>query len=383
MEKFPKINKNLLLGIVVVLCLSMSFLLIAQNVNFVVIIEGGGGGSHPSTPTLDQPTSPDYDNSITLNWNSVYSATSYRVYRSTSQYGVYSVITTTPYSTYTDIRDLGAWWYKVKAFNYYGASDYSNAVGVMVPNQFNQLYSEGGYIYSPTKSSIHSSSYDNAVITINVKQDTDAQGNAYNNHPWFCPAITVTLNPDGDEPKFGHTKFYYIHSFKLCWKLKNPLGNYLNYDNIDEILTKYYSLDGLNQYTDMNRLVDLIFALYNLIPYSCSDILKALIVPSYTHSTFIQGHDTNYDFWVKWTEGYTFVSAYAPQVPNNCIEEASMLLTFASWLPAISGMYTLEFSWEMVVYLYDRFFDWFSYITWVDADYAFTLTGSYSLSFNF
>lgn len=134
MAKFKNINRNFAFGLMLVLCLGMSFTMVAQSVNFMFIIEGGGGGggSPPSTPTLNQPTSPDYDGSITLQWSSVSSATSYKVYRSTSLYGTYSKIATVTSNTYTDTRDPGTWWYKIKACNSYGCSSYSNARSVVV-----------------------------------------------------------------------------------------------------------------------------------------------------------------------------------------------------------------------------------------------------------
>jgi hypothetical protein len=381
-----KVNKNLLFGVILVLSLSIGFINIAQNVNFKLIIDGGGGGGTLSAPTLNQSPSPDYDNSVDLTWSSVSGASEYWLYRSSSQDGVYSRIAILSSRSYTDTRDLGSYWYKVRAHNTYTTSGYSNPISVLVPNQFNQLYNEGGYIYSPTKSFIYSSDYDDAVVSINVKQDTDDQGNAVDNHPWFSPTITVTLNPDQDEPRSGHTKFYYIDSFKLAWTLIDPNGNNLDYENIEVILTKYFSLDGINQRTEMNRLVDLVLAFYSLLPYgSYAELLKALIVPSYVDSTFTDGHDTDYDFWVKWKEGYYPVGNgfYGIYAPNNRITYASLFLTIASWLPSFSGTYTLTFSWQIPVYLFDCYFDWVSYTTHYYYYYRFTLTGEYSLTFNY
>ena len=152
MTKLQKINKNLVFGLMLVLCLGMSFTLIAQNVNFMLIIEGGGGGggSPPSAPTLYQPTSPDYDGSITLQWSSVSSATSYKVYRSTSQYGYYGYpIVTTLSNTYTDTRDPGTWWYKIKARNSYGSSSYSNVRSVEVIIEGIRWYNFPSYPLNP------------------------------------------------------------------------------------------------------------------------------------------------------------------------------------------------------------------------------------------
>lgn len=133
MMKFQKINKNLVFGLVLVLCLGMSFTLIAQKVNFYIIVEGGGGGTPPSTPTLYQPPSPDYDGKITLTWSSSARATGYKLYRSATYSGGYQLITTTTQLSYTDqVTSHGFWYYKVKAYNSYGTRT-SNIVSVEVP----------------------------------------------------------------------------------------------------------------------------------------------------------------------------------------------------------------------------------------------------------
>ena len=65
-----------------------------------------------------------------LTWNAVSGATSYKVYRATSQNGTYSLlgtVTTTSY-TNTGAKAGTTYWYKVKAVNSAGESAYSNTV---------------------------------------------------------------------------------------------------------------------------------------------------------------------------------------------------------------------------------------------------------------
>ena len=65
-----------------------------------------------------------------LTWNAVSGATSYQVYRATSQKGTYSLlgtVTTTSY-TNTGAKAGTTYWYKVKAVNSAGESAYSNTV---------------------------------------------------------------------------------------------------------------------------------------------------------------------------------------------------------------------------------------------------------------
>lgn len=91
---------------------------------------GGGGG----TTVPDAPTGVEaHDNSgvgetwVLISWNSVSNATSYKVYRSSSANGSYSLITTTEYTSYNDRNPMnGSNYYKVKAVNSAGESSYSS-----------------------------------------------------------------------------------------------------------------------------------------------------------------------------------------------------------------------------------------------------------------
>ena len=65
-----------------------------------------------------------------LTWNAVPGATSYKVYRATSQNGTYSLLGTVTATSYTNTGAKAGttYWYKVKAVNSAGLSPYSNVV---------------------------------------------------------------------------------------------------------------------------------------------------------------------------------------------------------------------------------------------------------------
>ena len=65
-----------------------------------------------------------------LTWNAVSGATSYKVYRATSQNGTYSLLGTVTVTSYTNTGAKAGttYWYKVKAVNSAGESAYSNIV---------------------------------------------------------------------------------------------------------------------------------------------------------------------------------------------------------------------------------------------------------------
>ena len=65
-----------------------------------------------------------------LTWNAVSGATSYKVYRATSQNGAYSLLGTVTATSYTNTGAKAGttYWYKVKAVNSAGESAYSNIV---------------------------------------------------------------------------------------------------------------------------------------------------------------------------------------------------------------------------------------------------------------
>ena len=65
-----------------------------------------------------------------LTWNAVSGATSYKVYRATSQKGTYSLLGTVTATSYTNTGAKAGttYWYKVKAVNSAGESAYSNTV---------------------------------------------------------------------------------------------------------------------------------------------------------------------------------------------------------------------------------------------------------------
>lgn len=95
---------------------------------------GGGGGGGTSAPNAPTGINAYFSGStaipeITISWNSVSNATSYKIYRSSSAYGSYSYLLSTS-GTYTyDFNPLnGTNYYKVKAVNDYGESSFSDYV---------------------------------------------------------------------------------------------------------------------------------------------------------------------------------------------------------------------------------------------------------------
>lgn len=91
---------------------------------------GGGNTGKPSAPSYvyvdnyGSATIPD----IRVSWGSVAGATGYRVYRSTSANGSYSLRGNTANTYYSDsgCKIGNVYYYKVKAYNSAGESDYSN-----------------------------------------------------------------------------------------------------------------------------------------------------------------------------------------------------------------------------------------------------------------
>jgi len=84
--------------------------------------------SAPDAPTNLQASDGTYTDKIRITWNASGGADYYKVYRATSEGGSYGYIGQTSSSRYDD--DPGTtntYWYKAKAHNSFGDSDYSNA----------------------------------------------------------------------------------------------------------------------------------------------------------------------------------------------------------------------------------------------------------------
>ncbi len=99
---------------------------------------GGDTGGNTGGETIHKPSAPtgvhvaNYGSvtvpDVRVTWNSVSSASGYYVYRSSSASGTYSKIGTTSYERYVDNTcKIGkTYYYKVKAYNSAGASEYSD-----------------------------------------------------------------------------------------------------------------------------------------------------------------------------------------------------------------------------------------------------------------
>ena len=94
--------------------------------NYSITDDGSGGDNKPNPPT--GVTASQSGTSIVVSWNSVSNATSYKVYRSSSSYGTYYQVGSSTSSTQLSDNDPfnGDNYYKVKAVNSAGESDYSD-----------------------------------------------------------------------------------------------------------------------------------------------------------------------------------------------------------------------------------------------------------------
>lgn len=93
---------------------------------------GGGGATAPSTPT--GLTASAGSSSISLSWNSVSGATSYKVYRATSASGNYTERDNVGNTSFTDydVTKGTTYYYKVTALNSAGESAKSSAVSAKI-----------------------------------------------------------------------------------------------------------------------------------------------------------------------------------------------------------------------------------------------------------
>ncbi|MFX1391800.1 MAG: hypothetical protein ACFE9Z_17180 [Promethearchaeota archaeon] len=78
--------------------------------------DGGGGTLPPNPPALYQPTSPDNDGFILLEWSHV-PGVLYKVFRLNPETQTYLWLATIEEETYTDVRPDGIWTYKVKSYD--------------------------------------------------------------------------------------------------------------------------------------------------------------------------------------------------------------------------------------------------------------------------
>jgi fibronectin type 3 domain-containing protein len=138
-----KITNYSIISLSILIIIALSFPTLAQA--FLIIDPGDGGGtSRPSTPTLNQPATPEYDGIITLSWSKSSTASYYYVYRCNSylKTGSYSYIGKTTRLSFVDTAPEGFHWYKVRARNSAGYSGYSNTVSVRVTMPHLSLRSE-------------------------------------------------------------------------------------------------------------------------------------------------------------------------------------------------------------------------------------------------
>ena len=104
----------------------------------------------PDPVILSQPTTPNYNGIIDLQWSSSPTALSYKIYRSLSQNSGYECIGSTSYTWYTDtVDDVHLYWYRVIACIGSRESDPSNAVFVNILStiwyEWNKGYNIGDF----------------------------------------------------------------------------------------------------------------------------------------------------------------------------------------------------------------------------------------------
>jgi len=135
----------------------------------------------PSAPTGLTATA-RATNQIDLTWNSASGATSYYIYRSTSYYGDYSYIGSQTYLGYIDasLSSNTTYYYKVRAVNSDGSSDYSSVAYATTQSSssnltatasgYNQIYLtwpsiSGTSYYILSRSTSYSGSYSTVTVT--------------------------------------------------------------------------------------------------------------------------------------------------------------------------------------------------------------------------
>lgn len=120
---------------------------------------GGNTGSGTGGTTITKPSAPsslyvdNYGNTVypdvRISWGAVNGATKYKVYRSTSAYGSYTLLGTAYSTNYSDANcKIGnVYYYKVKAVNSAGESDYSSYVSFNFKDNRKPGPASYGYCY--------------------------------------------------------------------------------------------------------------------------------------------------------------------------------------------------------------------------------------------
>jgi predicted esterase len=174
-------------------------------INALVINSVYDDGTAPLTPQLS--SAQNQSNGVKLTWQDLaYNESSYKIFRSTSVSGTYTQIDTTAanVSTYFDSTVHGntQYYYKLRASNAYGNSDYSNVVGVYVANE------------APIIAKINNIVLRNdQQLTVNVTAQDDPSDNIILKATQLPPFVTFKDNGDGTgyfsiQPTVGTTGYY-------------------------------------------------------------------------------------------------------------------------------------------------------------------------------
>lgn len=259
--------------------------------------------------------------------------------------------------------------------------------------------------YSPAQIWQYDSQYDNVVVTFGddvpfLNDDfrtDDVQGIE------FWPSITIQIDPDLDGKVIGIGPFlkpivineweYYIHNYKIDWKVIDKNGNYLTSSSAEfNKLNNYGCQIGVSDgnraenYEAIEfllRCLETAFiigtAIYELAPYITIPIdlfltwLQFGSDPPRSSQNFID--DRTYQ--VAWTNG---IEGSGPWTwPTLKLESASML---AEWDFEFfdTGQYQIQYHWTLTT---RKFRSWKIFPYYQETLPGFTLEGDYYVNFEF
>ena len=150
----------------------------------------------PEPPTNLQASDGTYTDRIEITWTASIGADSYLLYRATSEDGAYSLLASPSGTSYEDDPgDTNTYWYKAKAHNDIGDSDYSTADDgykqgwhTMTPDSANEV---GGYTSLVVVDGNPAISYyDSAIGDLKYVRASDAGGGS-----WGSP---IVVDSEGD-----------------------------------------------------------------------------------------------------------------------------------------------------------------------------------------
>lgn len=176
------------------------FTIIALIVTFMlnttfIFAKPSKSGSAPTAPTL-LTSSGITTNGVTLSWQSVSGASSYKIYRATPYDSNYSLITTISTNSYKDtgLASNTKYWYFVRAYNAYGTSPDSTHINIttsqIVTISKKLIFGYTTYYYSGDTSSYNSMTTNTSTLD-EIGTDTYTT-DAYGNISGLVPTNQIT-----------------------------------------------------------------------------------------------------------------------------------------------------------------------------------------------